>query len=79
MLIWFLMQGTNNRENFKTAQISFMFRYYSCNRSIEALLGVIGIRDILVKNYRDTGYLGERLTGYGIFKKGFPGYRKPKL
>ena len=27
----------------------------------EALLGVIGIRDIKVKSYRDTGYLGEKL------------------
>ena len=45
----------------------------------EALLGVIGFRDILVKNYRDTGYLGERLMGYGIFINGFPGYRKTKL
>ena len=29
--------------------------------SPEALLGVIGIRDIWVKNYRDTGYLGGKL------------------
>ena len=33
----------------------------------EALLGVIGIRDIRVKNYGDTGYLGGKLKGYGIF------------
>ena len=33
----------------------------------EALLGVIRIRDIWAKkNYRDTGYFGEKLTGYGI-------------
>ena len=37
----------------------------------EALLGVIGIRDIWVKNYRDTGYLGGKLKGYGIFLKRF--------
>ena len=37
--------------------------------SPEALLGVIGIRDIWVKNYRDTGYLGKKLKGYGILKK----------
>lgn len=37
--------------------------------SPEALLGVNGIRDIWVKNYRDTGYLGKKLKGYGIFKK----------
>ena len=37
----------------------------------EALLGVIGIRDIWVKNYRDKGYLGRKLKGYGIFKKRF--------
>ena len=37
--------------------------------SPEALLGVIEIRDIWVKNYRDTGYLGKKLKGYGIFKK----------
>ena len=37
--------------------------------SPEALLGVIGIWDIWVKNYRDTGYLGKKLKGYGIFKK----------
>ena len=41
------------------------FRGYRC----EALLGVIGIRDIWVKNHRDTGYLGRKLKGYGIFKK----------
>ena len=39
--------------------------------SVEALLGVIGIRDIWVKNYRDTGYLGGKLKGYGIFLKRF--------
>ena len=39
--------------------------------TIEALLGVIGIRDIWVKNYRDTGYLGGKLKGYGIFLKRF--------
>ena len=39
--------------------------------SSEALLGVIGIRDIWVKNYRDTGYLGGKLKGYGIFLKRF--------
>ena len=37
----------------------------------EALLGVIGIRDIWVNNYRDTGYLGGKLKGYGIFLKRF--------
>ena len=39
--------------------------------SPEALLGVIGIRDIWVKNYRDTGYLGKKLKAYGILKKIF--------
>ena len=39
--------------------------------NLEALLGVIGIRDIWVKNYRDTGYLGGKLKGYGIFLKRF--------
>ena len=34
----------------------------------EALLRVIRVRDIKVKNYRDTGYFGGKLTGYGIFK-----------
>ena len=43
------------------------FRGYRC----EAQLGVIGIRDIWVKNYRDTGYLGGKLKGYGTFKKRF--------
>ena len=37
----------------------------------EALLGVIGIQDIWVNNYRDTGYLGGKLKGYGIFLKRF--------
>ena len=37
----------------------------------EALSGVIGIRDIWVKNYMDKGYLGGKLKGYGIFKKRF--------
>ena len=32
----------------------------------EAPLGVIGIRNIWVKNYKDTGYLGGKLRGYGI-------------
>ena len=41
------------------------------NFLFEALLGVIGIRDIWVKNYRDTGYLGGKLKGYGIFLKRF--------
>ena len=31
---------------------------------MEAPLGVMGIRDIWVKIYRDTGYLGEKLMGY---------------
>ena len=44
--------------------------------SPEALLGVIGIRDIWVKNYRDTGYLGKKLKGYGIFKKKDSGMSK---
>ena len=39
--------------------------------TVEALLGVIGIRGIWVKNYRDTGYLGGKLKGYGIFLKRF--------
>ena len=39
--------------------------------SPEALLGVIGIRDIWVKNYRDMGYLGKKLKAYRIFKKRF--------
>ena len=37
-----------------------------CN---EAPLGVLGIRDIWVKDYRDTGYLGEKLIRYGILKQ----------
>ena len=41
------------------------------NLNNEALLGVIGIRDIWVNNYRDTGYLGGKLKGYGIFLKRF--------
>ena len=32
---------------------------------------VIVIRDIWVKKYRDTGYLGGKLNKYGIFKKKF--------
>ena len=36
---------------------------------MEALLGVIGIRNIWRKNYRDKGYLGGKLKGFGIFKK----------
>ena len=40
-------------------------------QTTEALLGVIGIRDIWVNNYRDTGYLGGKLKGYGIFLKRF--------
>ena len=32
---------------------------------------VIGKRDIWVKKYRDTGYLGGKLNRYGIFKKRF--------
>ena len=43
----------------------------ACDIRHEALLGVIGIRDIWVKNYRDTGYLGGKLKGYGIFLKRF--------
>ena len=31
----------------------------------------IGKRDIWLKNYRDTGYLGGKLNRYGIFKKRF--------
>ena len=48
-------------------------RFLSTSLSIynEALLGVIGIRDVWVKNYRDTGYLGGKLKGYGIFLKRF--------
>ena len=44
---------------------------YRSHSTGEALLGVIGIRDIWVKNYRDTGYLGGKLKGYGIFLKRF--------
>ena len=36
---------------------------------MEALLGVIGIRNIWRKNYRDMGYLGGKLKGFGTFKK----------
>ena len=49
------------------AQIQFLFNF----PIKEALLGVIGIRDIWVNNYRDTGYLGGKLKGYGIFLKRF--------
>ena len=27
------------------------------------------MRDTCVKNYRDTGYVGGKFKGYGIFKK----------
>ena len=30
---------------------------------------VIGMRYLAKKNYRHTGYLGEKLTGYGTFKQ----------
>ena len=43
------------------------------------MIGVLGIRDIKVKNYRDTGYLGGKLKGYGIFRKEIPGYRASNL
>ena len=41
----------------------------------EASIGVMGIRDIWVKNYRETGYLGEKLTGYEIVRKEIWGYQ----
>ena len=40
----------------------------------EVPLGDLGMQDIQAKNYRDTGYLGGKLKGYGIFRKGIPGY-----
>ena len=42
----------------------------------EAPLGVFGIRDVEVKNYRDTGCEG-KLTGYGILT-GYVTFR-PKI
>ena len=30
----------------------------------EVLLGIIGIRNIWLKGYRDTGYLRKKLKGY---------------
>ena len=47
--------------------------------NVEALSGVLRKRDIWVKNYRDTGYLGVTLTGYGIFKQVIRGYWTWKL
>ena len=47
--------------------------------SPEALLGVIGIRDIWVKNCRDTGYLGKKLKAYRIFKKKILRYGRSKF
>ena len=35
----------------------------------KAPIGILGIKDIKVKNYRDTGYLGGKLKGYDIFRK----------
>ena len=71
-------KGTKGREiicEIRPKSIKFILKgkevfKASCN-FIEALLGVIGIRDIWVKNYRDTGYLGGKLKGYGIFLKRF--------
>ena len=46
----------------------------------EALLGVLGIRDINVNKNRVTGYLKGKLKGYGIFRKKFwRGYQTSNL
>ena len=37
----------------------------------EAPLGVFGIRHIRGKNYRETGYLREKLLGYRILRSSF--------
>ena len=49
--------------------MSNLFSYGKAPIIMEALLGVIGIRNIWRKNYRDMGYLGGKLEGFGIFKK----------
>lgn len=41
----------------------------------EALLRIIGIRNIWVENCKATAYLRKNSTEYGIFKIYFPGYR----
>ena len=46
-------------------------RYIAIENRSEALLAVLGIRDIWVKNYRDAGYLREKLMGYGILNEKF--------
>ena len=63
--VFFHSLSSNNKGFFAHSAIS-LFAYKN-----EALLGVIGIRDIWVNNYRDTGYLGGKLKGYGIFLKRF--------
>lgn len=41
----------------------------------EALLRIIGIRNIWVENCKATAYLRKNSTEYGIFKIYIPGYR----
>ena len=40
---------------------SFQIVWKTDTAGTEAPLGVLGIRDICEKNYRDTGYFGEKL------------------
>ena len=40
---------------------SYSAKCETMNIKTEAPLGVLGIRDICEKNYRDTGYFGEKL------------------
>ena len=49
--------------------------FHFLRSGFEALLRVLGIQGIWVQNYRDTEYLGEKLTGYGIFKQEIQGYQ----
>ena len=62
------------RDNIRASQASTP-QPVECSLNDEALLDVLGIRDILVKNDKNTGHLGEKLMGYWIFKKEIRGYR----
>ena len=53
----------------KLASGSFLLFEQKVGYIYEAPLGVIGMQDISVNNYRDTGYLLQQLTGYVVLKE----------